>query len=103
MPAKGHGAGGWPGREPKGEEAAHHAAHVRQQMGCIGHNGQAVCQIPTCKGKTMYGLAPQRVCTGMEKAGGWGDTHQHGNCGFSPLVMGLQVVFTFFFSLIQIF
>ena len=58
MPAKGHGAGGWTSREPEGEEAAHHAAHVRQQVGRVSHNGQAVRQVPTCKGEVTYHLVP---------------------------------------------
>lgn len=51
MPAEVHGLGGWPGRHPQGEEADEHASEVSEQVGCVCHDRQTMCQVPTCRGR----------------------------------------------------
>lgn len=55
MPTKVHGLGGWPGRHPQGEEADKQAGKVSEHMGCICHDRQAMCQVPTCRAKRREG------------------------------------------------
>lgn len=49
MPTKVHGFGGRSGGDPQGEQAHHHTAKVCQEVGCIGHDGQAVGQVASCR------------------------------------------------------
>lgn len=49
VPAETHGFGGWASRDPEWKEADTHAAHICQQVGCICHDGQAMCQVSTWK------------------------------------------------------
>lgn len=48
VPTEVHGFGGRPGGDPQGEQAHHHAAKVCQEVGRIGHDGQAVGEVAPC-------------------------------------------------------
>lgn len=53
MPAKGHGSGGRSGGDPQGEQAHHHAPKVGEEVGSVGHDGQAVSQVASCLKQTQ--------------------------------------------------
>lgn len=60
MPAEVHGLGGWSGRHPEGEEANEHAGKIREQVRSVGHDGQALCQVPTCNIEIQDPEVPQK-------------------------------------------
>lgn len=49
VPTKVHGFGRRSGGDPQGEQAHHHTAKICQKVGCVGHDGQAVGQVATCR------------------------------------------------------